>query len=277
MEKGPTSSRVSRSGYYKGQFAGSLEKGVAVEPSLQRRIAEDTKLPTGRADPELLRRERHGVWKMVHRRLRDLQIKEDDAKDNSEFGFVIKFRKIKDETFNQTKETAFFVASCAESRSKWMSHINASSLTDKWTVSNTLVQKKSGFEISRALLMKRNTDKADNMASIFTQSLETNRITKQLDLQIAEIEKAKANIEETYTDQKDMEAALAALQASKDKIVKEKAATTLQMNVRIFLNKLRVKKADLTQDCARTIAKAIRVYCAHRKIRRQIRERKLIV
>ena len=76
-------------------------------------------------------------------------------------------------------------------------------------------------------------------------------------MQIAEIEKAKANIEETYTDQKDMEAALAALQASKDKIVKEKAATTLQMNVRIFLNKLRVKKADLTEDCARTIAKAI--------------------
>ena len=174
MEKGPTSSRVSASGngYYKGQFAGSLEKRSRGRTFFTAKNSWKTR--NFRLEGQILsyydeNGTEKGKW--CTDGCETSKLKRDDAKDNSEFGFVIKFRKIKDETFNQTKETAFFVASCAESRSKWMSHINASSLTDKWTVSNTLVQKKSGFEISRALLLKRNTDKADNMASIFTQSL----------------------------------------------------------------------------------------------------------
>ncbi len=261
------------SGYYRGLFSGSLLKKSRARGLFG--VKNSWKTRNFKLEGQIMSYyDENGVEKgrWNTQGAQTSKLRSDEAKDGSEYGFVVKFQMIKNETIDQKEETAFFIAACPESRSKWMSHINASSISEKWSVSNAIVQKKTGFEISRALLMRKDVDKADTMLHMFAHSLDKGRLTKQLDAQIHEIEKAKANVEATYTDKAEKQNALAALTASAEKIRRDKSVHVIQANVRIFLSKMRINRANLSSNSARVLTRAIRKFCSYRKLLRRIRE-----
>ena len=119
--------------------------------------------------------------------------------------------------------------------------------------------------------MKKNTN-ADEIVGVFSHLLGREVINKQLDAQMREIEKAKAEIESSYTNAEEKVQAIARLDENAELMKRERAVVVLQTNVRIFLSKLRLHRADVSQNSARIITKVVRIFSASKKLRRQALE-----
>ena len=123
---------AAQSGYYNSSFCGVLEKKSRHRTLLSSKDHWTTR--NFRLEGQMLRYyTKQGVEKgfWCTAGAETSKLKKLQTKESSEYGFVVKFKEVHKGTIHQPEEIAYFIADSQESRSKWMSHINASSLSEK--------------------------------------------------------------------------------------------------------------------------------------------------
>jgi hypothetical protein len=190
-----------------------------------------------------------------------------NGRENS-FAIELSYELLPDGGY-QESEFLFLEAPDEASRAKWMSHLNASSLSANWKVSNTLIKNKRGCDIAKQLLSQ--SDDSSGMAStILVNTLA--KVSRDIKIKeaVKEIQAAKDAVDRNRDgwdkDVKELNSKLNALKF-------EKSVSVLQQEVRIFLSKCRHRKQMRTETSARILTRALRKHSGYQFRKRLIRER----
>ncbi len=173
---------------------------------------------------------------------------------------------------NQQEENVFLVAPDESTRSKWISVINAASISKNWMVSNHVVQAKTGADIALTLLKKRDESKADFIAGyVISSNFKHRQAIKEYDLELESTRNAISNIKKQYGGGKVDYEMLKKLHSRLDEVRRMRAIASVQYQVRVFLARRKLREKERAHIASRKLTMLFRLFCARRKLRKAIK------
>lgn len=177
----------------------------------------------------------------------------------------------------QNEETVFLAADSEATRAKWMSIINASALSEKWMISNQVVQAKSAADIASALLSKRDETKSDFIAGyVISNNFKHRQVMKEYNAEIDSVQLAIGHIKADFQDGKADYNMLKQLSSRLEELKHVRAISAVQYQVRLFLTRRKVLHKQDAHVAARKLAAAIRIFVARRKLKARVERERML-